>query len=86
MACSRCAAACSVLFAQFVLRKCYAAQLCACDWFAGAQDPNTLRTICENIVIPNLKFREADEETFQDNYIDYIRSDVEAGALCARLV
>jgi exportin-2 (importin alpha re-exporter) len=29
------------------------------------------------VVIPNLQFREADEELFADNYVDYIRRDME---------
>ena len=30
-----------------------------------------------NIVIPNIKFREEDEELFEDNPIEYIRCDIE---------
>jgi exportin-2 (importin alpha re-exporter) len=42
-----------------------------------AQDADTLRRICENVVIPNLQFREADEELFAENYVEYIRRDME---------
>ena len=41
------------------------------------QDPDTLRRVCENVVIPNLQFREADEELFADSYVEYIRRDME---------
>ena len=33
--------------------------------------------MCENVVIPNLQFREADEELFSENYVEYIRRDME---------
>lgn len=41
------------------------------------QDAATLRLVCENVVIPNLQFREADEELFSENYVEYIRRDME---------
>lgn len=41
------------------------------------QDPATLKELIEKIIIPNLKLREIDLEMFEDNPIDYIRSDIE---------
>jgi len=41
------------------------------------QSPETLKNICQNIIIPNLQFRESDEELFTDNYVEYIRRDME---------
>ena len=41
------------------------------------ESPDTLRQICENIIIPNLQFRDDDEELFNDNYVEYIRRDLE---------
>jgi len=38
---------------------------------------NTLKSICEKIVIPNMEFRESDEEIFEDNAQEYIRRDIE---------
>jgi exportin-2 (importin alpha re-exporter) len=38
---------------------------------------NTLRGICENIVIPNLTLRAEDVETFKDDAVEYIRRDIE---------
>ena len=42
--------------------------------FAGG---DTLRQVCESIVIPNLQFREDDEELFESNHVEYIRRDIE---------
>ena len=41
------------------------------------QSPETLDQICTLIVIPNMKFREEDEELFEDNPQEYIRRDIE---------
>jgi exportin-2 (importin alpha re-exporter) len=41
------------------------------------QAPETLKTICENIVVPNIRLRDADVELFEDNAVEYIRRDVE---------
>eukprot|EP01111_Echinosteliopsis_oligospora_P015011 TRINITY_DN5802_c0_g1_i1.p1 TRINITY_DN5802_c0_g1~~TRINITY_DN5802_c0_g1_i1.p1 ORF type:complete len:996 (-),score=247.01 TRINITY_DN5802_c0_g1_i1:79-3003(-) len=38
---------------------------------------NVLQLICVNIVIPNMRLREVDEEMFEDNPVEYIRRDVE---------
>ena len=37
----------------------------------------TLKSICENIIIPNITLREADEDMFEDDPIEYIRRDIE---------
>ena len=42
--------------------------------FAGG---DTLRQVCESIVIPNLQFREDDEELFESNWVEYVRRDIE---------
>ena len=41
------------------------------------KDPQTLKGICENIVIPNMELRTNDLELFEDNPIEYIRRDIE---------
>ena len=41
------------------------------------ESPATLEQICTHIVIPNIKFREEDEELFEDNPQEYIRRDIE---------
>ncbi|GBG29239.1 Exportin-2 [Hondaea fermentalgiana] len=38
---------------------------------------STLQEIIEKIVVPNLRLRESDYETFEDNPIEYIRRDIE---------
>ena len=48
--------------------------------FAGG---DTLRTVCEGIIIPNLMFRDEDEELFENNHVEYIRRDIEVGAVQA---
>jgi len=44
------------------------------DLFAA---PDTLQSICEKVIVPNMMFREADEELFEDNAEEYIRKDIE---------
>ncbi|KAJ3033465.1 Exportin-2, partial [Rhizophlyctis rosea] len=39
--------------------------------------PETLTSICEKIVLPNMQLRESDEEKFEDDPIEYIRMDLE---------
>ncbi|PWN49609.1 Cse1-domain-containing protein [Violaceomyces palustris] len=41
------------------------------------QDPSTLEQLCSAIILPNIVLREADEELFEDNPIEYIRRDFE---------
>ncbi|XP_003386477.1 PREDICTED: exportin-2-like [Amphimedon queenslandica] len=47
-------------------------------------DETTLRTICENVVVPNMKFRESDEELFEDNAEEYLRRDLEGSDIGTR--
>ncbi|XP_031504230.1 exportin-2 [Nymphaea colorata] len=46
--------------------------------------PDTLRLICESIVIPNVRVREDDEELFEMNYVEYIRRDIEGSDMDTR--
>jgi len=41
------------------------------------ESPDTLRQVCENIILPNLQFRDDDEELFSENHVEYIRRDLE---------
>lgn len=44
----------------------------------------TLKSICENVVVPNIEFREEDEEVFEDNPEEYIRRDIEGSDVDTR--
>lgn len=44
----------------------------------------TLKSICENVVVPNIEFREEDEEIFEDNPEEYIRRDIEGSDVDTR--
>ncbi|XP_047141486.1 exportin-2 isoform X1 [Hydra vulgaris] len=46
--------------------------------------PGTLQSICQNVIVPNMLFREADEELFEDNPEEYIRKDIEGSDLDTR--
>jgi len=48
------------------------------------EDPNTLSSICEKVIVPNMEFRAADEETFEDNPDEYIRRDMEGSDIDTR--
>lgn len=37
------------------------------------KEPETMKKICEGIVVPNIRLREDDEELFEMNYVEYIR-------------
>eukprot|EP00899_Mesostigma_viride_P021200 jgi/Mesvir1/29081/Mv18387-RA.1 len=41
------------------------------------KDPETIKRICESIVIPNLRMRPEEEELFETNHVEYIRRDLE---------
>lgn len=41
------------------------------------KDENTLKQVCEKIVIPNLMMRDDDEEMFELNWVEYVRRDTE---------
>ncbi|KAI8915177.1 Cse1-domain-containing protein [Powellomyces hirtus] len=40
-------------------------------------NPDTLKGVCEKVVLPNMTLRESDEELFEDDPIEYIRRDLE---------
>ncbi|KAL7752979.1 importin-alpha export receptor [Sorochytrium milnesiophthora] len=44
---------------------------------ANFESPSTLTNIVQNIVLPNMRLRESDEELFEDDPIEYIRRDLE---------
>ncbi|KAM3961378.1 LOW QUALITY PROTEIN: chromosome segregation 1 [Aphomia sociella] len=48
------------------------------------EDPSTLSSICEKVVIPNLEFRESDMELFEDNPEEYVRRDIEGSDVDTR--
>ena len=41
------------------------------------EDQSNLQSICEKVIVPNMEFRDADEEEFEDNPEEYIRRDIE---------
>mmetsp|Transcript_18430 Transcript_18430/g.59977 ORF Transcript_18430/g.59977 Transcript_18430/m.59977 type:complete len:964 (-) Transcript_18430:689-3580(-) len=41
-------------------------------------DEAKLKAICEGVIIKNLRFRDEDQELFQENYVDYVRRDLES--------
>ncbi|CAF0997607.1 unnamed protein product [Adineta ricciae] len=45
-----------------------------CSMFEGG---DTLKTVCEQVILPNLFLRESDVEEFEDNPEEYIRKDIE---------
>ncbi|XP_039590825.1 exportin-2 [Polypterus senegalus] len=48
------------------------------------EDQNTLTSICEKVIVPNMEFRTADEEAFEDNSEEYIRRDLEGSDIDTR--
>ncbi|GBG65232.1 hypothetical protein CBR_g50023 [Chara braunii] len=48
------------------------------------QDPEIMKKICENIVIPSLRIREEDEELFEMNPTEYIQRDIEGSDVDTR--
>uniref|UniRef100_T1J763 Exportin-2 n=1 Tax=Strigamia maritima TaxID=126957 RepID=T1J763_STRMM len=45
---------------------------------------SVLSNICEKVILPNMQFRPADEELFQDNPDEYIRRDIEGSDVDTR--
>ncbi|CAG0882648.1 unnamed protein product [Darwinula stevensoni] len=45
---------------------------------------NVLGSICEKVIIPNMEFRESDEELFGDNPEEYIQRDIEGSDMDTR--
>uniref|UniRef100_A0A3P9LYL6 Exportin-2 n=1 Tax=Oryzias latipes TaxID=8090 RepID=A0A3P9LYL6_ORYLA len=48
------------------------------------EDQSTLTSICEKVIVPNMEFRSADEEAFEDNSEEYIRRDLEGSDIDTR--
>ncbi|XP_062512936.1 exportin-2-like [Corticium candelabrum] len=48
------------------------------------ESEDTLRGICEKVVVPNIHFRDSDEEVFEDNPEEYIRRDIEGSDIDTR--
>ncbi|EDQ90557.1 uncharacterized protein MONBRDRAFT_35084 [Monosiga brevicollis MX1] len=44
----------------------------------------TMQTICEKVIVPNVMFRPEDEEIFSDNPEEYIRRDIEGSDIDTR--
>jgi exportin-2 (importin alpha re-exporter) len=40
-------------------------------------EENTLRTLCEAVIVPNVSARQADVESYEDTPVEYMRGDVE---------
>lgn len=47
-------------------------------------EEQTMKTICENVIVPNMQFREVDEEMFEDNPEEYLRRDLEGSDVGTR--
>ena len=43
-----------------------------------------MQSICQNVIVPNMMFRDADEELFEDNPEEYIRKDIEGSDIDTR--
>lgn len=48
------------------------------------QDANTLELLCQNAIIPNLTFRDIDEELFEDDPEEYVKRDIEGSDVDTR--
>ncbi|XP_074596688.1 chromosome segregation 1 [Brevipalpus obovatus] len=48
------------------------------------QDRTAMDSLCSKVIIPNMQFRQSDEEMFQDNPEEYIRRDIEGSDLDTR--
>ena len=48
------------------------------------EEPSTLASICEKIIVPNMEMREIDVELFEDNPEEYIRRDLEGSDVDTR--
>ena len=47
-------------------------------------DGNALKTICEQVILPNVGYRQEDEELFEDNPEEWIRRDLEGSDQATR--
>eukprot|EP00118_Oscarella_pearsei_P025556 m.308373 g.308373 ORF g.308373 m.308373 type:complete len:973 (+) comp43881_c0_seq1:68-2986(+) len=48
------------------------------------ENEDTLRNICEKVVLQNMRFRDTDEELFEDNPEEFIRQDLEGSDVDTR--
>lgn len=48
------------------------------------QDANVLNVLCLQVIIPNLTFREVDEELFEDDPDEYVKRDIEGSDVDTR--
>ncbi|XP_003739003.1 exportin-2 [Galendromus occidentalis] len=48
------------------------------------EEPQIFGSICEKVVMPNMEFRKADEELFEDNPEEYVRRDIEGSDVDTR--
>ena len=48
------------------------------------ESPEVLQNICEKVVVPNMQFRGADEELFENNPEEYLRRDLEGSDVGTR--
>lgn len=56
----------------------YLTQIATQQWNSSMfADAATLKAICENIVIPNIRFRDCDGAAFELDPVEYIRNDLE---------
>ncbi|XP_047053663.1 exportin-2-like [Lolium rigidum] len=39
--------------------------------------PDAMKQICDSVVVPNLRLRDEDEESFEVNWVEYVRRDAE---------
>lgn len=46
--------------------------------------PGILDTLCTSIIVPNMQFRDSDEEMFEDNAEEFIRRDIEGSDVDTR--
>ena len=48
------------------------------------EDTAVLGSICEKVILPNIQFRDCDQELFEDNSEEYIRRDIEGSDVDTR--
>ncbi len=53
----------------------FLSSMCRKEWYKGLFE-NNLTPLCENVAIPQLQLREADEELFDTNWQDYVSQDM----------
>lgn len=48
------------------------------------EGPAIFQSLCQNVIMPNMRFRPADEELFEDNPEEYVRRDIEGSDVDTR--